>query len=89
MMMQFDSFSLINPMPVTTGNDSFASTIQTAVPSSRKGKTQLPPNFTPKSYSVILGRGKVNEHTGNRRLKILVDIAFPIVALACGLPIVA
>jgi hypothetical protein len=53
--------------------DTFLSSFK-AIPSMRKGKTMLPATFAPQAYSVILGRGKVNETVGNRRLKILVDI---------------
>ena len=51
-----------------------ATTFLHALPTTRKGKTPLPIDFIPHSYSVILGRGKVNETIGNRRLKILVEI---------------
>lgn len=72
--MQIVSFSMMNQMPVVdpvAGN--FPSHIHSVL-SMRKGKTPLPATFTPRAYSVILGRGKVNESVGNRRLKILVDI---------------
>jgi hypothetical protein len=44
------------------------------LPTTRTGKTPLPADYVPRSYSVILGRGKVNEAIGNRRLKVLVEI---------------
>lgn len=34
----------------------------------------LPESFRPHVYTVILGRGKLNDNIGNRRLKIMIDI---------------
>ncbi|KAG7367371.1 hypothetical protein IV203_030042 [Nitzschia inconspicua] len=74
-MMRYDSFPLMNQTPISDQQslNGFSPFIR-AVPTMRKGKTQLPASFTPHPYSVLLGRGKVNESVGNRRLKILVDI---------------
>ena len=43
-------------------------------PANRKCKNELPKDFSPHAYSVILGRGKISDNVGNRRLKIVVDI---------------
>jgi hypothetical protein len=77
-MMQFnDSFSMMNQTPIADPSMDGLSHYfirPVHISSMRKGKTQLPVTFSPHPYSVILGRGKVNESVGNRRLKILVDI---------------
>jgi hypothetical protein len=45
-----------------------------SLPSVRKEKQELPADFSPHAYTVILGRGKISENVGNRRLKVVVDM---------------
>mmetsp|Transcript_24856 Transcript_24856/g.40661 ORF Transcript_24856/g.40661 Transcript_24856/m.40661 type:complete len:196 (-) Transcript_24856:54-641(-) len=73
-MMRFSNNVNMNEVPVGILTPESVTHLVQAVPCTRKEKTALPPSFTPHSYCVILGRGKVNESIGNRRLKILVDL---------------
>lgn len=44
------------------------------VSSCRRKRVELPETFHPHPYSVVLGRGKVNDFIGNRRLKVVVAL---------------
>lgn len=71
MMMTLETYMMSHPQTSSSGE---FSTVLHALPTYRRSKTMLPESFQPCPYSVVLGRGKVNDSIGNRRLKILVDI---------------
>jgi hypothetical protein len=50
------------------------STLLNRIPSGRRMRTELPADFKPCPYSVVLGRGKVNDYIGNRRLKVFASM---------------
>jgi hypothetical protein len=58
----------------TAIDDADVSSLRLAVPICRKSKTCLPESFQPHAYSVILGRGRTNDHVGNKRLKVMVEM---------------
>ena len=50
-----------------------AANVTTAPKKPKKGLTQLPPDFIPTNYSVILGRGKGSyNYVGNKRCRVIV-----------------
>lgn len=64
--------TLSSVAPIVT-DESDVSSLLRAVPTYRQCKTCLPETFRPHPYSVVLGRGKVNDHIGNNRLKVMVE----------------
>ena len=69
-LMRIQQQSHAPPTRVSVSEDSISK-------SCRKNMTLLPAEFKPGNYSVILGRGKVNSATGNRRLKIIASLHLP------------
>ena len=64
------------PTRVSVSEDNVSKSLN-CMSSFRKNMTPLPADFKPGNYSVILGRGKVNSSTGNRRLKIIAQLHLP------------
>ncbi len=66
-------FSISSLSTAVPDDDAVLSLIR-AVPTCRKCKTPLPASFQPHPYSVVLGRGRTNDHVGNKRLKVMVEM---------------